>query len=392
MLRLRGLDTVRISKVKGHADEALVRAGRARELDRFGNYGADEAAAPACSQPASFFFSIAWGVVNHDGVSGIALDPLVWSEGGAPKRRRVVHAVRDRPFFLGFLGFGMESGALLLRLIFLVMILSYGLILLVCLLKRWLFSLLCAALRMGRILELVVSLMLSCLFLMSYGLVKGQFWKRLFLGAVERVAQFQSRLFFFLVQALIFCDLVGILVRCFVLLLVCLAVFVGSFLVIWVLITAGFGTLGGRSVDMALLPGLVSRARKVFQMSYWFYLVILLALLLHCWVGSLPLRYCSGRFACRVPTWGLPARGHVQGLVAEFAGVGNVPRSSHVDRVQLLGLLGGVWVLGGRRILGGVGRVRLHWKTPAHLAGFGRDGSQSRPRVWKRLGSAIASG
>ena len=39
------------------------------------------------------------------------------------------------PFFLGLLGFGMGSGALLLRLIFLVMILSYGLFLLVCLLK-----------------------------------------------------------------------------------------------------------------------------------------------------------------------------------------------------------------------------------------------------------------
>ena len=43
MLRLRGLDTVRISKVKGDADEALVRAGGARDLDRFGNNGADEA-------------------------------------------------------------------------------------------------------------------------------------------------------------------------------------------------------------------------------------------------------------------------------------------------------------------------------------------------------------
>ena len=47
-------------------------------------------------------------------------------------------------------------------------------------------------------------------------------------------------------QALTFGDLAGILVRYFVLLLVCLAVFVGSFLVTLVLITAGFGTLGGR--------------------------------------------------------------------------------------------------------------------------------------------------
>ena len=35
MLRLRGVDTVRICKVKGHADEALVRGGGARVLDRF---------------------------------------------------------------------------------------------------------------------------------------------------------------------------------------------------------------------------------------------------------------------------------------------------------------------------------------------------------------------
>ena len=44
MLRLPGLDTVRISKVMGHADEALVRAGGARDLDGVGNNGADEAA------------------------------------------------------------------------------------------------------------------------------------------------------------------------------------------------------------------------------------------------------------------------------------------------------------------------------------------------------------
>ena len=48
-----------------------------------------------------FFIAIAWAVVNHDGVSGTAFDPMVWSEGGAPKRRRVVHAVRDRAFLPG---------------------------------------------------------------------------------------------------------------------------------------------------------------------------------------------------------------------------------------------------------------------------------------------------
>ena len=34
MMHIRGLNTVRISKVKGHADEALVRAGAVRGLDK----------------------------------------------------------------------------------------------------------------------------------------------------------------------------------------------------------------------------------------------------------------------------------------------------------------------------------------------------------------------
>ena len=44
MLHLRGLDTVRITKVKGHADEGMVRDGGVRELDRLGNNAADGAA------------------------------------------------------------------------------------------------------------------------------------------------------------------------------------------------------------------------------------------------------------------------------------------------------------------------------------------------------------
>ena len=41
---LRGLDTVRIFEVKGHADEVMVLDGRVREVDRIGNDAADEAA------------------------------------------------------------------------------------------------------------------------------------------------------------------------------------------------------------------------------------------------------------------------------------------------------------------------------------------------------------
>ena len=47
------------------------------------------------------FIAIARAVVNHDGVAGTSLDPMVCSVGGAHKRRRVVHAVRDRAFLPG---------------------------------------------------------------------------------------------------------------------------------------------------------------------------------------------------------------------------------------------------------------------------------------------------
>ena len=45
-----------------------------------------------------FFIAISRAVVNHDDPDGTAPDPLVWS-AGAPKRRRLVHAVRDRASF-----------------------------------------------------------------------------------------------------------------------------------------------------------------------------------------------------------------------------------------------------------------------------------------------------
>ena len=44
MLHLRCLDTVRISKVKGHADEGMVLDGRVWDVDRLGSDAADEAA------------------------------------------------------------------------------------------------------------------------------------------------------------------------------------------------------------------------------------------------------------------------------------------------------------------------------------------------------------
>ena len=126
MFHLRGLNTVRITKVKGHADESMVLDGRVREVDRLGNAAADEAADygrkrvgnlvigarrnlsgvcgrwyPVILDLQRFFIAISRVVVNQDGRDGTAPDPLVWSAGACPKRRRVVHAVRDRAFLPG---------------------------------------------------------------------------------------------------------------------------------------------------------------------------------------------------------------------------------------------------------------------------------------------------
>ena len=126
MLHHRGLDAVRISKVKGHADEDMVLHGRVRGVGKLGNDAADEAAdvgrrrvSPAVSDARRnlsgvcgrwypiildlhrFFIAVSRAVVNHDGRDGTAPDPLVWSAGALHKRRRLVHAVRDRAFLPG---------------------------------------------------------------------------------------------------------------------------------------------------------------------------------------------------------------------------------------------------------------------------------------------------
>ena len=105
------------------------------EVDRLGNDAADEAADfgrgrvcnavidarrdlsgvcgrwyPVPLDLHRFFIAISRAVVNHDGGDGTAPDPLVWSADALPKRRRLVHAVRDRAFLPGppgILGFGV---------------------------------------------------------------------------------------------------------------------------------------------------------------------------------------------------------------------------------------------------------------------------------------------
>ena len=92
--------------------------------------------------------------------------------------------------------------------------------------------------------------------------------------------------------------------------------------------------------------------------------------------GTLPLRYCSTRFACMTPSWRLPVLGSVGNLVAAYSDAGHRAAFDEVDRDVF-------WVSGSGP---GTKRIRLNRKTPAHLAGYM---SHSRPRVWMRLSHVV---
>ena len=219
MLYLRGLDTVRITKVKGHADEGMVLDGWVREVDRLGNDAADEAADfgrrrvgnvvidarrnlsgvcgrwyPVLLDLHRFFSAISRAVVNHDDRDGTAPDPLVWSAGALPKRRRLVHAVRDRAMRPGPPAIWESDWIILL----------IGPMHLV----SWSRGMLSWAHCIGL---LVVFLTWNCSFFMSFGLGRGSLWRRLILVFFDQGVQFQCRLFR-LVRALIFGVLVVSLV------------------------------------------------------------------------------------------------------------------------------------------------------------------------------------
>ena len=112
LVNARGPGTTAVSKVKGHADEGLVRGGRVREVDKVGNDMADQAADfgrrrvgadvidarrnlstarrswyPVVRHLHRFFTAIARAVVNEDGKGGIAPHAMVWSAGGGLQRR-----------------------------------------------------------------------------------------------------------------------------------------------------------------------------------------------------------------------------------------------------------------------------------------------------------------
>ena len=116
--------------------------GLVRELDRLGNNAAEEAADfgrrrvgpavidarrnlsgvcgrryPVILDLHRFFIAISKAVVYHYGHEGTAPDPIAWSAGALPKRRRLFMLCETLPFCLGHLQFGLVNGLLVLLLI-----------------------------------------------------------------------------------------------------------------------------------------------------------------------------------------------------------------------------------------------------------------------------------
>ena len=114
MIRTRGRDTVRVTKVKCHAKDDDVQHGCVRSIDQQGNVEADLAADlgrrhqseilinarlmllqarsywyPIMTDLHRFMIAIARVSVNHDGKGGTAPDPLVWDQGSRPKVRKL---------------------------------------------------------------------------------------------------------------------------------------------------------------------------------------------------------------------------------------------------------------------------------------------------------------
>ena len=131
MLCLRGFDTVQVSKVKGHATQAMVDNGDVRLDDLVGNEGADKAADlgrlrqqddditarrdllrarrywyPILLDLHKFMVAISRIEVNHDGSGGTAPDAMVWDRGGLVKSR----ASSFLPLFLVHLAFWIALG------------------------------------------------------------------------------------------------------------------------------------------------------------------------------------------------------------------------------------------------------------------------------------------
>ena len=158
----------------------------------------------------------------------------------------------------------------------------------------------------------------------------------------------------------------------------CLVALVGFSLGILGLIMVVFDTLVGINAVMVLRPGHVKLFLFVFLDELLFLFGYSAASGADRLAGTLPLRYYSESFARRIPTWRLPERGND----ASFLASGELVRGGSSG---LSAALGGAGFCLNSGSGGGVKRVRLYRKTPAHLARQSISGVQLRPRVWKRL-------
>ena len=371
MLHLGGLDTVRITKVKGHADEAMVHNGQVREVGRLDNDAADEAADfgrrrvgdavidarrnlsgvcgrwyPVILSFHRFFIAISRAVVNHDGRDGTVLDPLIWSAGARPKRRCLVHAVRDRAFLLGPPGI-WDGGWVNIPASAISDDDVACWLCTPCLLVKWI-SLLGSLHWPDSGLDLGVGGISYVELLILYELWAGE---RLSLETAHprylrpgrpisvSAVPFGPRRF----------------VPCSIGANHCRLRYIG-----WERCGHGLDSRPCESSSEVFLDELLGLFRYLRRSGR--------ALL----SGTLPLRYSAARFACQNPTWRLPVPGHVVDLVTVDGGAVRddvVGGAAH----EVLGFCGSG---PGRK------RIRLNRKTPGHLAGFV---VQSRPRVWKRL-------
>ena len=119
-------------------------------------------------------------------------------------------------------------------------------------------------------------------------------------------------------------------------------------------------------------------------MNFSFSLVIVLSLVLTCLLGfflsGIPLIILLARF--------LLGDCLLLGVLPVFLASGELIRGGPS---ALSAALGGACVRLASGSGGGVKRVRLYRKTPAHLAKQGVLVVQSRPRVWKRLRDPLGS-
>ena len=91
MIQARGRETVRVTEVQGHADDADAQQGRVRLEDQLANAEADAAADLSRRHQSEllidarhfhrFIIAVAGVTVNHDGRGGTAPDPPIWDQG-----------------------------------------------------------------------------------------------------------------------------------------------------------------------------------------------------------------------------------------------------------------------------------------------------------------------